>query len=213
MYRRAVGALAPVAALIGMLALAGCGDDDAGATLPSFTIAPESYVTRAPATTTTTIPLEETEPGSTAAQEQLYEVQSGDYLALIAERYEVPIDEIVSYNDWSEGVGHVLHEGDTVRIPPGAIVPGGDDGTSTTPLAGDDIVDTTDPDDDTTEQTTGDNCGPGTYEIEPGDFPLAVAEKFDVTLDALNQANAGTAGYSTFYEGLEIIIPAKSNCN
>jgi LysM repeat protein len=50
------------------------------------------------------------------------------------------------------------------------------------------------------------------YTIEAGDVPVKVAEKFDVSLDALNQANAGTDGYSSFYVGLVIKIPAKADC-
>ena len=50
-------------------------------------------------------------------------------------------------------------------------------------------------------------CVPGTYEIEDGDFPIRVAEKFDITVDALNAANAATEGYGAFFPGLKIIIP------
>jgi len=42
--------------------------------------------------------------------------------------------------------------------------------------------------------------------------PIKVAEKFDVTVEALNAANAATTGYSAFYVGLEIVIPAKADC-
>jgi hypothetical protein len=50
-------------------------------------------------------------------------------------------------------------------------------------------------------------CIPGTYEIEEGDFPLRVAEKFDVTVAALDAANANTDGYGAFFPGLDIVIP------
>ena len=46
------------------------------------------------------------------------------------------------------------------------------------------------------------------YEVVSGDVPVNVAKKFGVTLDALNLANAETAGYSSFYVGLKIKIPA-----
>lgn len=46
------------------------------------------------------------------------------------------------------------------------------------------------------------------YTIQDGDVPFTVANKFGVTLDALNLANADTAGYSAFYVGLKIKIPA-----
>ena len=36
---------------------------------------------------------------------------------------------------------------------------------------------------------------------------MKVAEKFDVTVEALDAANANTNGYSSFYPGLKIVIP------
>jgi LysM repeat protein len=217
MYRRVLGSLAPLAALTGLLALSACGDDDADATLPSYSIAPESYVTRPPATTTTTIPLEDIKPGEASPQEQIYEVQSGDYLAGIAAKYEVSAEEIANYNDFPNGVNELIVPGQEIKIPPNAVVPAEEaDETTTTPLAGENLVTTTDDGsatDDSTEQTTGDNCGPGKYALQAGDYPIGVAKKFDVTVDALAAANADTPGYSAFYPGLEIVIPAKSNCN
>lgn len=46
------------------------------------------------------------------------------------------------------------------------------------------------------------------YTVQSGDVPVNVAKRFGVTLDALNLANADTAGYSGFYVGLVIKIPA-----
>ncbi len=39
-----------------------------------------------------------------------------------------------------------------------------------------------------------------------------MAEKFDVSVEALNQANAATEGYDAFYVGLDIVIPPPSDC-
>ena len=51
-------------------------------------------------------------------------------------------------------------------------------------------------------------CVPGTYTIDETDTSrLRVAEKFDVTVEALDAANANTAGYGGFFVGLEIVIP------
>jgi hypothetical protein len=51
-------------------------------------------------------------------------------------------------------------------------------------------------------------CVPGKYTIQTTDTSrIKVADKFDVTVQALDAANANTAGYSSFYAGLEIIIP------
>jgi spore germination protein YaaH len=46
------------------------------------------------------------------------------------------------------------------------------------------------------------------YTVQPNDFPKKVAHKFSVPLDALNQANTDTPGYTQFYVGLVIKIPA-----
>lgn len=60
----------------------------------------------------------------------------------------------------------------------------------------------------------GETVPPGTktteiteYAIKDGDVPFTVANKFGITLDALNLANADTSGYSAFYVGLKIKIP------
>ncbi|MFM9037524.1 MAG: LysM peptidoglycan-binding domain-containing protein [Actinomycetota bacterium] len=46
------------------------------------------------------------------------------------------------------------------------------------------------------------------YTIQSGDVPFTVANRYGITLDALNLANVDTSGYSAFYVGLKIVIPA-----
>ena len=46
------------------------------------------------------------------------------------------------------------------------------------------------------------------YTVQAGDTQFTVANRYKVTLDALNLANAETSGYSAFYVGLVIKIPA-----
>ena len=46
------------------------------------------------------------------------------------------------------------------------------------------------------------------YTIAANDVPFTVANKFGITVDALALANADTQGYSAFYVGLKIKIPA-----
>lgn len=106
----------------------------------------------------------------------------------------------------------------------------GDEGTAT-PDEGDDSEDTdsgatdsgntdsgaTDSGDDgetgeAIPEPGGDGCEAGSYTIEDGDFEGRVADKFDVTVDALREANAQTADYSVFFVGLEIVIPARDDC-
>ena len=49
---------------------------------------------------------------------------------------------------------------------------------------------------------------PTQYTIQSGDVPFTVANRYGITLDALNLANVDTSGYSAFYVGLKIVIPA-----
>jgi LysM repeat protein len=54
----------------------------------------------------------------------------------------------------------------------------------------------------------GTTAGETTYKIQKGDVEFTVANKYGITLDALRLANADTPGYSAFYPGLVIKIPA-----
>ena len=58
----------------------------------------------------------------------------------------------------------------------------------------------------------GDNCGAGEHTVEAGDIRSRVAEKYDVTVEALNAANANNPAYSQFIPGPDIIIPGKADC-
>jgi LysM repeat protein len=58
--------------------------------------------------------------------------------------------------------------------------------------------------------TTTAPAGSGTYTINAGDIPSVVAQKFGITLEALNAANANTTGYEAFYVGLTIVLPAEA---
>ena len=46
------------------------------------------------------------------------------------------------------------------------------------------------------------------YTIVAGDVPFTVANRYGITVDALNLANVDTSGYGAFYVGLKIKIPA-----
>lgn len=231
--RRIVASVASVGLVCGLVAVSGCDDGSGEAsTVTTATVEPSSYVSKPPATTTTTIDIADAEPGQRIEQGQEYTIQSGDYPLKIAEMYGVELEELMNYNEWADD-SDFPYAGTTIRIPPGGVVPGGEPGDEappTTPLAGADFVTTTpsaDPDGSSdvegsatstdasgsvTDTELGDNCGEGTYTIEAGDYPLGVAEKFDVEPQALDQANQATPSYGMFYPGLEIVIPAKSDC-
>jgi LysM repeat protein len=130
--------------------------------------------------------------------------------------YDVDLEELSNFNQWESDYSDFPGVGETVRIPPGAkfIDP---NAPQTTEAETTDTTETSDTSDaggeePTTSGTTGGPCDPGTYELEAGDYPAGVANKFDVTVEALNEANAATEGYSSFYVGLNIVIPPPSDC-
>jgi LysM repeat protein len=197
----------PLALLVGLLTvLAGC--DDGSASPPASTIAVTStaYVTvPARSTTTTAAPRPDgttgsdngDDPESTAAddpaQERIHEIESGDYLVGIARDYDVPINYIPEYNGWTDGLGHALVPGETLRIPPSDWLPEDERGaTSTDETEG-------------SESSSGDGCG--TYTIQRGDTKGAVAADHDVTVAELDAANVNTQFYNGFVIGIEIQIP------
>lgn len=216
--KRSFGFAAFGAPVLLVAALAGCGDDDDAG--PGGTVAeikPSTYVTVTTlATGATTLPggAPTGEPGDTTMSEQTYEVQSGDFLSGIAADFEVEMDQIANFNNWADGTAHPLFPGDTVRIPPGAVIPAAADeeeeATDTTEEDSgssndDEATDTTEADED--PELCPDGEPRGHYTVKAGDFPGRVAASLDVTVTQLNEANTNTPGYSGFIVGIEINIP------
>lgn len=180
----------------GALVLASCGSDAAtGASASTINLDATNYIVKDPVTTTVA-PLPSDEETSTGSQ--TYVVQSGDYAIKVADLFDVPLEDLLNFNGWATG-NEFPFPGEEIRIPPGgtAQVVAADTG---------EVVGETIPE-------AGSNCAPGSYTIEDGDNARSkVASKFDVTVEALDAANAGTNGYSSFYPGLKIVIPAKADC-
>lgn len=220
---RRVGVVAwPV--LFATLLLGACGGDEAGeATRSTIDLSQEStaFVVRPPVTTTT-VPSSILEDGTTAGSQE-YVVQPGDYPLKVAQQFAVPLEDLVNFNGWAS-VNEFPFPGSTIQIPPGGRVQTAngdastDDGETATEGATDEDTSGTAPGDGSEESATetipdaGDNCGEGTHTIAEGDYPLKVAEQYDVTVEALNAANAGNPAYSAFIPGEQIIIPAKADC-
>jgi len=202
---------------LGALVLGACGDDSSGATRSTIDLSQGStaFVVRPTVPPSSNVVQN---PGDVSTVGQEYTLVFGDYPLGVADAFGITVDELVEYNGWASA-GEFPPAGTTILIPPGATVAATptqasqqestDDSVADAPEAGAEPT-TTAPGDTIPE--AGDNCAEGTYEIASGDYPLVVAEKFDVTVEALNQANAGTPGYSAFYPGLTIIIPAKADC-
>ncbi len=152
--------------------------------------------------------------GGTVAGTQVYEVKSNDFLGAIADDFGIPPESIANFNQWEDGVEHVIHPGDTINIPPGAEVPDPDDededdeddedASDETEATEEEQEEEPDPDE---PPRCADGTRQGTYTIEEGDIPASVAESLDVTVDQLNEANASTSGYSAFIVGVEILVP------
>jgi LysM repeat protein len=195
--------------------ISACGDgDDETSNTPVVAIQETSYVVKEPATTTTTLPPDLSADGAISPVEQLYTIEAGDAVSSIANKFGITMEELANYNEWPEGISHPIYPGEEIRIPPNSKIPSAAEADEDEP---DDTADTSDETDSTeadTESTdappsgSGDDCEPGSYTITADDTTrLKVAEKFDVTVEALDAANANTSGYSGFYPGLQIVIP------
>jgi LysM repeat protein len=200
---------------------AACSADEGGETAPTITIQPQSYQSKPPATLapeTTTSPTAGAD--GTTDQVQHYTVQADEYPAQIASKFDIPLDDLIEFNDWTlvnQIVPEFEGEGSVIRIPPGAKFI--DPNVTTTTEAEEPTGGTTEDGNQigtvapvATGEATDDRCVAGRYTVVDGDYPIGVAQKFDVSIDALNQANTNTVGYSTFYTGLEIIIPPAEDC-
>jgi LysM repeat protein len=205
-------------ALIGAVVLSSCGSGESGATQSTIDLSAAStaFVVRPPATTLPpTDTLAEGDPEAIVEGIQEYTVQSGDAPYVLVTRFGISLEDLLGVNEWTDP-SQFPFPGTVILIPPGAKSVTA--ATATTDSA-DTSTDATTETETETEATptetipdAGDNCSQGTYTIVEGDFLGKVASKFDVTVEALNAANASTPGYSAFYPGLEIVIPAKSDC-
>lgn len=204
-------------ALIGAIILSSCGGSETGATQSTIDLSAAStaFVVRPPATTEP--PTDTAGAGDLDAiveGTQEYEVQSGDAPFVLVSRFDVTLDDLLAVNEWTSA-NQFPFPGTVILIPPGgksvAAYLAGATASSEEPTS--DTETDTDAGPTETIPDAGDNCAEGTYTIADTDTSRTkVAENFDVTVEALDAANAGTPGYSAFYPGLEIVIPAKSDC-
>lgn len=176
--RAAVTAVAACA----VLGLTACGGDGDAATVTTIAIRPESYVVKPPATPPTTAPAVPApdEEGRSQA-EQAHTINADEYPFEIAQLYDIPLDELRNWNGWEADYSNFPGAGGTARIPPGAKFI--DPTATTAPDTG-----ATDEQDDDATTAAPASCT-GTHELEEGDYPVDVARKYDVTIDALLAAN------------------------
>ena len=102
--------------LVGALVLASCGNDaTGGATASTINLDATNYIVKEPVTTTIA-PLSVVEETSTGSQ--TYVVQSGDYAIKIAEKFGVPLEDLLNFNGWATG-SEFPFPGEEIKIPPG----------------------------------------------------------------------------------------------
>jgi LysM repeat protein len=193
--------------VIAMTGLSACGSDGGTNAAPQTTIklAQADYVTAVPILTSTVPPTtlfgqSTTTLATSVSGEQEYIVQDGDILTRIGKKYGVSATAIADYNQWTEGIYHLIYQGLPIKIPPGAtiITPGGPPVTNAngTPAV----------------TTTTAAVGPGgTYVIVDGDTLTRIANKNGTTVAAIIKVNGWTDGTNhLIYKGLEIKLPAKA---
>jgi LysM repeat protein len=195
--------------ILGVVALSACdgGSDDATAQT-TIAIRPTAYVTLPVVTTARPATTGAGQPGApearaAAGEGEVYEVERGDALQLIADRYDITVEELAEFNEWEDGVFHPIFPGDEVRIPEFADEPEEevtderpDDGLGTMPPPG-----------------GGPLCPDGTerdlYEIVAGDFVSRVADKNDISIEELEAANADNPAYEVFAPGQDLWLPCE----
>ncbi len=168
-----------------------------------------SYATIPPATTSTTItvpPSATTSPpvGGISPTEQEYLVKSGDSLSKVAGLFDLTIQQLIEYNQFSH-TGHVLHPGDIVRVPPGGKVRfiGSPVRPSTVanPQAGTQTA--------TNAVTSSAGCP---HTISGGENPTSVAAAYSITFDILQAVNPNRDFNTWFLVGATIQIPPGADC-
>jgi hypothetical protein len=205
------------AATLAGIGLVACGGDAASPGITAVKVGATNYVTIPPAASTippvTTAP---DAPGSVLQFESTYIIEDGDYPSTVATKWKVKFPDLMTLNGWTLDANNNVPEwpgvGQTIRIPAGATVPGEPaPSTQTTPAGSQPTSATTAAPPTPTTTTTIANASTGcdgSYTIDVSDTSRKkVADKFDLTVAALDAANASTKGYSSFYAGLVIVIP------
>ena len=118
-------------------------------------------------------------PSTSAGSERgIHTVRRGDSLYEIAERYDVSVDQIKS---WNNRRNNTIHPGDRLVVFSPAFA-------------------------STATDTTTANTNVQHYTVRRGDSPYVIAQRYSVDLDALLAAN-GLLRRSNIYPGDELLIP------
>lgn len=196
-----------------VVSLSACGGDGNAATVTSITIRPSSYEVKPPATPPSTAPAVPTPNAEgRSAAEQTYTIHDDEYPYQIARLFDISLDELRNWNGWDPDYADFPGPGGVARIPPNAKFI--DPNATTTTAAG---TGTSGSSETPGSTAAPGSCSPGTHEIEDGDYPVNVARKYDVTVDALLGANGfsmdGNGNVPAWPgPGGTVSIPAGADC-
>jgi LysM repeat protein len=212
---RRVAHLLAVAAVPVFIVACG-GSDSSGPSTTQVNVTPgTAFATIPPPTTATTVP--GGGPSTTAGQ-LTYTVAAGDIPITVAKRFGVTVEALnaanagtAGYNQFYVGLAIIIPAGGTGgSAAPASTAPGGTATTAPGSSSGSGTTTATTTGGATTapgSTTAGGQC-PGKYKITAEDTSrIKVAQKFGITVEALDAANSATSGYNAFYPGLEIVIP------
>ena len=205
---RLVAVAGPV--VVAALVLGACGgDDSSAATRATVTLAAgeTDYQTIAPATTTTTVAGE-----VPAGAEQEYTVQAGDYGIKVANQFGVSLEDLQNVNGWSDASKEFPGPGTVIKIPAGGTIAATETAAAPDPAGGEEAGTVSGGEAGEAIPDPGSNCEAGSHTVVSGDIPLKLVEQYDVTLEALQAANANNPAFGRFIPGEKIIIPAKDDC-
>jgi LysM repeat protein len=150
---------------------------------------PTLTLTATPTSTATSTPTPTTAPTETATpQVTTYNVRTGDTLSLIAAQFGVSIQSIMDANDLPDPM---IQVGQELIIPE----------TGPTPAASAEIS-------ETPQALTAPEPETMTYVVQEGDSLSEIAGRFNVSLDAIMEAN-GIANPDSLREGQTLVIPGR----
>lgn len=145
---------------------------------------PTATPTVPPTATLTPTPLPTETP--TPVPQQVHRIQNGDTLSAIAARYGVTVADLMAVNNISGQAVYTLRPGNDLVIP--------SEDTPTSQAA--------------TNTPAAPTAVPQTYTVQAGDTPIAIANRFGVSVDELLAANAlSLADARNLRSGQVLIIP------
>jgi LysM repeat protein len=133
------------------------------------------------------------EPTVDRSQPSTYIVQSGDVLGLIAEQFDVDIAELRRENNLD---GNLIRVGQQLTIPAaeGAAAPAAATESSETASSSEAAPAASSGSSSSAATTVSCNSNATGHCVQPGESLLGIALKYDVTVEALRNANPGVSG-------------------